>query len=436
MSPLLKPQRTYNCSVEASNNECFHSFADDVRDGNLSREVYSILGTPVDVIELDSVLQRIEAAASATSPFFLSTPNLNFLVQALTNSDFRESLLQSDLCPPDGMPIVWLGRLLGVPIKNRVAGADILNALKFVGRSEHNLKLFFFGGACGIASAAARAFNASANGCRCVGWLYPGFCSVDELSKDTIVETINSSGAEFLVVSLGAKKGQSWLVRNAGKLRIPIRAHLGAWVNFEAGAVKRAPVIMRNLGLEWLWRIKEEPRLWKRYWHDALILLQLLCLQVLPLVVYRIIAQSKPRPQFSIDIMSLGEEEFRVKISGAATQHNIKEIIRRCSVAASARRQVVIDLSDTRAIDARFLGFLFMLRNSVGRHGAKVRLVGLSRSVQRQFRLNGVEFLLQPEASVTCATQDKRGSEGGGPGAENTILEGIGMLALSSSKEL
>ena len=72
MSPLPKPQRTYNCSVVASNNDCLYSFTDDVTDGNLSREVYSILGTPVDVIELDSVLRRIEAAASATSPFFLS----------------------------------------------------------------------------------------------------------------------------------------------------------------------------------------------------------------------------------------------------------------------------------------------------------------------------------------------------------------------------
>ena len=189
----------------------------------------------------------------------------------------------------------------------------------------------------------------------------------------------------------------------------PIWAH---GLILKRAQLKRAPVIMRNLGLEWLWRIKEEPRLWKRYWHDALILLQLLCLRVLPLVIYRIIAQSKPRPQFSIDIMGLDEEESRVKISGAATQHNIKEIIRRCSVAVSARRQVVIDLSDTRAIDARFLGFLLMLRNSVGLHGAKVRLVGLSRSVQRQFRLNGVEFLLQPEASVTCVTQDKRGQRG------------------------
>jgi N-acetylglucosaminyldiphosphoundecaprenol N-acetyl-beta-D-mannosaminyltransferase len=421
-------QQTYNHSVGANDNERFESPVDDVTDDTLSREVYSILGTPIDVIDLPSVLRRIEAAASASSPFFLSTPNLNFLVQALADSDFRESLLQSDLCPPDGMPIVWLGRLLGIPIRTRVAGADILTALKFVGKSEHNLKLFFFGGAYGIASAAARAFNASSSGSRCVGWLYPGFCSVEELSKDTIIETINSSGAEFLVVSLGAKKAQSWLVRNADKLRIPIRAHLGAWVNFEAGALKRAPVTMRNLGLEWLWRIKEEPTLWKRYWHDGLILLQLLCLRVLPLVIYRITTQSKAKSPFSIDIMGLDEEEFRVKIWGAATRHNIKEIILRCSVAASARRQVVIDLSDTCAIDARFLGFLLMLRNSVGRHGAKVRLVGLSRSVQRQFRLNGVGFLLQSEASVTRVEQDRRGRESGGTIPEKIVSEALGRL--------
>jgi N-acetylglucosaminyldiphosphoundecaprenol N-acetyl-beta-D-mannosaminyltransferase len=230
------------------------------------------------------------------------------------------------------------------------------------------------------------------------------------------------------VVSLGAKKAQSWLVRNAGKLRIPIRAHLGAWVNFEAGALKRAPVTMRNLGLEWLWRIKEEPTLWKRYWHDGLILLQLLCLRVLPLVIYRIITQRKGKSPFSIDIMGLDEDEFRVKIWGAATQHNIKEIILRCSVAVSARRQVVIDLSDTCAIDARFLGFLLMLRNSVGRHGARVRLVGLSRSVQRQFRLNGVDFLLQSEANVTRAEQERRGRESGGTVPEKIVSEALGRL--------
>lgn len=414
--------------VDATDEVNLHPFIDNTTDANLSREVYCILGTTIDVVELNSALRRIEAAASRSSPFFLSTPNLNFMVQALADSDFRKSLLQSDLCPPDGMPIVWVGRLLGIPIRNRVAGADILDALKFVSRSERQLKMFLFGGADGIAAAAARAFNASSNSCRCVGWLSPGFCSEEELSKDTIIEVINSSGAEFLVVSLGAKKGQSWLVRNADKLRIPIRAHLGAWINFEAGAVKRAPMIMQTWGLEWVWRIKEEPYLWRRYWHDGIALLELLCLRVFPLVIYRLITQSKAKLPTSIDITDLDEGEISIKICGAATQHNINEIIRRCGVAISARNRVVIDFSDTCAIDARFLGFLLVLRSSVARHGAKVRLVGLSRSVQRQFRLNGVGFLLQPEASVR-AERNKRASESGGTVPEKIVSEALGRLS-------
>jgi N-acetylglucosaminyldiphosphoundecaprenol N-acetyl-beta-D-mannosaminyltransferase len=411
--------------LDAGANESVHPFIEETTYDNLSREVYCILGTPIDVIELPSVLRRIETAASAPSPFFLSTPNLNFLVQALADSDFRDSLLQSDLCPPDGMPVVWLGRLLGVPVRTRVAGADILNALKFVGKSEHDLKLFFFGGAEGIAASAARAFNASSNGSRCVGWLYPGFCSVEDLSKDTLIETINSSGAEFLVVSLGAKKAQSWLVQNAEKLRVPIRAHLGAWVNFEAGALKRAPEIMQSLGLEWLWRIKEEPALWRRYWHDGLILLQLLCLRVLPIAFYRIFTQSEAKTPASIDIVRLNEEECEIKIFGAATQHNIKDIIRKCRVAVSARRQVVIDLSGTGVIDARFLGFVLMLRSVVARHGGKVVVVGLSPNVKRQFRLHGVDFLFQPQACQKRAGTDKRGRDNGATVPEQIVSEAL-----------
>jgi N-acetylglucosaminyldiphosphoundecaprenol N-acetyl-beta-D-mannosaminyltransferase len=325
------------------------------------------------------------------------------------------------------MPIVWLGRLLGIPIRSRVAGADILAALKSEARNR-KLKLFLFGGAEGVAEAASRSINASGKGCRCVGYLYPGFCSVEVLSKDHIIETINSSSADFLVVSLGAAKGQSWLVRNADKLRTPIRAHLGAWLNFEAGALKRAPVVMQKHGLEWLWRIKEEPHLWTRYLRDGLVLLRLLCVRVFPLIIYRVFSEKKARLPASIDVACLENGELRVKIFGAATQQNIKEIIRRCGVAITARRQVVLDLSDTCAIDARFLGFLLILRNRVGRYGAKLRLVGLSRSVRRQFRLNGVEFLLQPEAGVTRLKQGKSGNDCGGAVPEKMVLEAVESL--------
>jgi N-acetylglucosaminyldiphosphoundecaprenol N-acetyl-beta-D-mannosaminyltransferase len=179
------------------------------------------------------VLLRIRDAAQGTTPFLISTPNLNFLVNSLSDTSFRESLLRSDLCLSDGMPIVWIARLMGVPIKNRVAGSDVFDALVDQSRARP-LKVFLFGGAAGVAVAASRALNARSSGVHCVGLLYPGFGTVEEMSHDDIIETLNSSGAELLVVSLGATKGQSWLLHNHDRLKIPVRVHLGADIHLEA----------------------------------------------------------------------------------------------------------------------------------------------------------------------------------------------------------
>ena len=180
------------------------------------------------------------------------------------------------------MPIIWIAWLSGIPIKNRIAGSDIFDALKAEHSTAHPLKVFLFGGHEGVAAAASRALNGQRGGLYCVGWFYPGFCSAEEMSRDDIIDNINSSGADFLVASLGAQKGQLWLQRNHHRLLIPVRAHLGASLNFQAGTVRRAPPIMRKFGLEWLWRIKEEPYLWRRYWNDGRVLLRLLFTHVLP----------------------------------------------------------------------------------------------------------------------------------------------------------
>src|SRR5476649_1605292 len=100
------------------------------RSDDLTRDVYGVLGIPIDVIEMSKAVCRIEAAAAGSFPFLISTANLNFLVTSRSDAGFRESLLRSDLCTADGMPIVWIARLLGVPIKGRIAGSDIFEAIK------------------------------------------------------------------------------------------------------------------------------------------------------------------------------------------------------------------------------------------------------------------------------------------------------------------
>ena len=165
----------------------------------------------------------------------------------------------------DGKPIVWLARLLNIPIPERVAGSDLIEEL-IKNRTEHKiLKVFFFGGEDGIAEAACEKLNSYNTGLKCVGSFNPGFGSIADMSSSEIIDQINQSNADFIIVSLGAKKGQAWIEKNRKNLNAPIISHLGAVVNFIAGTVSRSPKILQKSGLEWLWRIKEEPMLWKRY---------------------------------------------------------------------------------------------------------------------------------------------------------------------------
>ena len=118
----------------------------------LRREVYGLLGMPIDVVDMAALLRQIEKAISDAAPFLLSTANLNFLMMSKEDTEnFATSLLLSDLCTADGMPIVWLGRLLGIPIKHRIAGADIFERLKSKKIAGNQLKVFLFGGEEGIA---------------------------------------------------------------------------------------------------------------------------------------------------------------------------------------------------------------------------------------------------------------------------------------------
>ena len=368
---------------------------------DLSREVYCVLGLPIDAIELGEALRRIRAAAKSGTPFFLSTPNLNFLINSLADPEFRESLLLSDLCPADGMPIVWIARLAGIPIKQRVAGSDIFESLKEAKSLAQRLTVFLLGGQHDVAASACVALNAGPGAVRCVGSMNPGYGDVEDLSSDAIIDAINASNADFLNVALGAAKGQAWLVRNHRRLRVPVRAHLGAVINFQAGSVERAPALLRKAGLEWLWRIKEEPHLWTRYWRDGCVLLRLLLTRVLPLVIH----SSWHTPGRHRRNLRMETCEHRgsvvVKLAGVATSHHAAAAIAEFRHALPlARERVIVDVSGIRAIDARFLGLLLMVRKHLNKRRARLEFVGASRAIKRTFRLNGLGFLLSTEQAA------------------------------------
>ena len=245
---------------------------------------YWILGLPFDEISLEEAVKCVRDAAISRTRLFISTPNLNFLIASQKDVSFRESVIHSDLSLADGMPIIWLAKLLNVPIRERVAGSNLFDALRYnrLPTGQPPLRVFFFGGPPGVGESAQRAINDDIIGMQCVGYCYPGFGDLDAMSTPEVLAHINASKADFLVVSLGAQKGQAWIERNRSKIQAPIISHLGAVLNFVAGTVQRAPLWMQRVGLEWAWRVKEEPGLWKRYAKDGLGLARLCILQILP----------------------------------------------------------------------------------------------------------------------------------------------------------
>jgi N-acetylglucosaminyldiphosphoundecaprenol N-acetyl-beta-D-mannosaminyltransferase len=338
-------------------------------------------------------VQRIRAAAGDHLPCFLSTPNLNFLIAAQSDIAFRNSVINSDLSVADGMPIIWAARLLGIPIRERVAGSAIFETLR--NDSGKTLSVFFFGGPEGAAEAACRQLNMEEAGLTCAGFESPGFGSIEEMSNEAIIQRINASNADFLVVSLGAKKGQAWIERNRARITVPVISHLGAVVNFVAGTVKRAPVWMQNIGLEWLWRIKEDPALWRRYASDGMGLLRLVVTRVIPYAWF--IYWHKPSAQeldsATVELVDEGEK-IHVRLRGAWVQENLKPLRECFSNLTLSGKDIHLELGNVNYVDSALIGLLLLLHGEQIRQGRQFTIGKLKKRVRNIFRYACAEFLL------------------------------------------
>jgi N-acetylglucosaminyldiphosphoundecaprenol N-acetyl-beta-D-mannosaminyltransferase len=356
---------------------------------DFQREVVCVLGLPLDTLDLAGAVAAVRRAALSNTPCSVATPNLNFLVGARDDAAFRDSVAHSDLSLPDGMPLVWIARLLRLPIRQRVAGSDLFEALDR--HAEPALSVFFFGGPDGAAQAACERLNTGSRGLRCVGFDAPGFGSVAEMSGTERIARINASGAQFLVAALGAKKGQAWLEHNRARIAAPVRCHLGAVVNFAAGTVRRAPRVVQRLGLEWLWRIAEEPSLWRRYAGDGAVLLKLLATQVLPLAfVRRPGAGALASAAVTTDIAS---GTCTLTLRGAWTLANLQPLRTALTqAAASGAARLAIVMREVSHVDGACVGLLMLAPRAFP---LGLSLLDVPPRIERHLRWHGAGYLLR-----------------------------------------
>jgi N-acetylglucosaminyldiphosphoundecaprenol N-acetyl-beta-D-mannosaminyltransferase len=362
---------------------------------DFERDVYCIGGLPFDAVDLSKTMGRLRDAKHNKTACFLTTPNLNFLALSQDDADFRNSVIHSDIVIADGTPIVWIAKLLGIPIRERVAGSTLFEALGKEWRRK--MKVYFFGGPGGVAEEASSRINAKSTGLTCVGYHSPGFGSVDDMSESLTIDNINLSDADFLVVALGAKKGQAWIVKNLHKIKIPLVSHLGAVINFEAKRLKRAPVRLQKIGLEWAWRIKEEPHLWRRYWYDGRFFLRLLFTKIFPHAIWLRLNKHRLQQQLhkSTIVLDRVEANSRLTISGVVldpVSPNIRSLLRQTSF---QDRNVQIDLNEAEYLSFGFFGLLLLLKKQLDKQGFQMKVVGLRPGVRKFFDWNGLTYLLK-----------------------------------------
>ena len=357
---------------------------------DFDRDVHCLGGLPFDAVTLTQAADIIRDAAIQKQPCFVSTPNLNFTMLAQRDAAFRKSVLCSNLVIADGMPLVWAAKMLGMPIVERVAGSDVFEALRDLVSTNAPIKVYFFGGPEGVAEQAARRLNAQHGGLYCVGFASPGFVPVEAMSTPERIAAINASGADFLVVSLGAKKGQEWIMRNRGQLRVPIISHLGAVLNFEAQTVRRAPVWMQHAGMEWLWRIGQEPALWRRYAKDGWAFSKWWSGCILPYMLW--LRRHRPcqgaiKGQILVQKQDAG---CRLVVTGGICNPVMPEIRMALRESLACRGDVTLDMAQAIYLSSGFLGLLLLLEDKLSEQGRQLHMTGAKGDLTKLLRWSGV----------------------------------------------
>ena len=234
------------------------------------RKLLIVAGVPIDDLNMPEALDQIEAFIQSRQPHQVATVNADFVVKVWDDAELRYILNNADMLTADGMPLVWGARWLGVDLRGRVTGADLVPALAERG-ARLGWRFFLLGGRPGVAEKASQVLAQRYPGFKVVGMYSPPFAPVVEMGSEA-VERIRAAAPDVLLVAFGNPKQEKWIYMHNAGLNVPVSIGVGGSLDFVAGLIPRAPLWMQNSGLEWLYRLIQEPgRMWKRYVVDLVL---------------------------------------------------------------------------------------------------------------------------------------------------------------------
>lgn len=246
---------------------------------------FRVLGVPVNAVQIPQVIAWMEQCIHERGKArYVAVTGMHGVTESRQDPEFCSMLKEADLVVPDGMPLVWLGRLRGFShLARRVYGPELMET--FCRETGGKYRHFFYGGAPGVADHLALV-EQERHGIRIAGTYCPPFRPLSEEEDRAVIARIHQASPDVVWVGLSTPKQERWMYEHRDKLSVPLMLGVGAAFDLNTGRLKQAPAWMRERGLEWLFRLMAEPkRLWRRYlvqgsrfvWH---VLLELAALRV------------------------------------------------------------------------------------------------------------------------------------------------------------
>jgi N-acetylglucosaminyldiphosphoundecaprenol N-acetyl-beta-D-mannosaminyltransferase len=347
---------------------------------NASCSTVAVLGVPFHNVTMDETVALIEEQIREGGFHQVATANVDFLKNAMHNKDLRDILCSCEMIVPDGMPVVWMSRLIGTPLKERVSGIDLVERLADVS-ARRGYGIFFLGASEAHSQRAAKVLRQRFPDLRIVGRYSPEPQPIEKMDHEEILRRIEEAGPDILLVAFGNPKQEQWIAMHRDRLKVPVCIGVGGTLDSLSGTVPRAPRWMQRHGLEWLHRTLQEPRrLAARYLADAFCLLR-----HLPGYIAATAAQPTHSAEPNIVIQQVGNTKL-ISMVGDLKGPALEEFNACSRDACLEGMNIVLDLSQTGYLGPESLGSLIRLESRMRRRREQLWLAELPSHLSRVLR--------------------------------------------------
>jgi N-acetylglucosaminyldiphosphoundecaprenol N-acetyl-beta-D-mannosaminyltransferase len=366
------------------------------------RDPVVILGVPFDSVTTAEAITRIEGMIASGKPHYVITANVDFVVQAQSDIELRRIFFDAHLVLCDGTPLVWASRLLGNCLPERVAGADIVPMLLELS-AQRGYRVFFLGATGESLQRATDNLKVKLPGLQVAGCYSPPFRKLLEMDHEEIRRRIQEAKPDLLFVALGCPKQEKWIAMHYRDLGVPIAMGVGATIDFLAGMVRRAPVWMQRSGVEWAFRLAQEPRrLARRYATDLLVFSHRILRQAWELHGTKGTTRSLVPKVANAQAVALP-----ARLDFPALADGVLEKL------AAVSGHCLMDASRVVFVDSTGMGFLVRLQRKLRTENSELVIIAPSPALNQALRLMKLTefFNLVPDARTAELLIERRSRE-------------------------